>query len=219
MRTFPHNLSNPELEQMRLLWPGDNNLVMVPIGDASRDEVQYELVVTHGYQAAAILWGPDSHTGLHYNEPYRTNDLFRELPPWGSGYYILQGRRDDLIASASRPNIDAAGIEAKIKSSNESIKNTLLFRPDGKERLGLLVEMDASAYGEGKEKGQLEEGVWQAVQAVNEGLRDWERVKRDMVRVLERGKRLPVTEKGNVKRREAERGCEREMMEVSEKGC
>ena len=181
----------------------------------------YELIAYPSFPAAALLWGPSSHTGLAFSEPFRTNDLFREVPPKGSGYYVLEGRRDDMIMAASGHDVNAAAIEQRIVGADPGIKNALLMRLGDSVKLGLLVEVDRSMYeGERGSDRKNEEGVEEdagvhdkevqecvrrAVESVNTDLFEWERVEMGMIKVLDRGTKLPVTVKGNVKRKEAER--------------
>lgn len=56
----------------------------------------------------------------------------------------------------------------------------------------------------GRDEEERKAVVLKAVEDVNGELREWERVGRERVFIFGVGKRLPVTVKGNVKRREAE---------------
>ena len=289
LRTYPGNIRNSEIEKMRSWWPERSGLVMERLGqgfededEARRDEQKqgqgqsandgdglYELVVYPSYPAAAVLWGPSSHTGLSASEPFRTNDLFREVPPKGSGYYVLEGRRDDIIISPFANNINAGAIEQKIVAADPGIRNALLMRPRHSVKLGLLVEVDYSAYdgdrGRERENGEEVNGdagvhedkdedvqrcvngdagvhhdkdkdvqrcvngdadvhqdkvkdvqrwVQRTMERVNRDLCGFEQVEMGMIKVLDRGTKLPVTVKGNVKRKEAERVLKEEIEEL-----
>lgn len=206
MRTFPHNLSNPGTEPLRLLYPGDPNREMEPIGNGL-----FELIVHKGFAAAAQLWGPNTHTNLKDDEPYRTNDLFQEVGGPGSGDYVLQGRKDDVFAGANGLNIAAGAIEMKIKSESDVVANCLLVGK-GRARTGLLVDVGLGRAGGGREdETEMVEKVWEAVEKVNRGLTDWERVSREMLLILPKERNLPVTVMGNVKRKEAMEVFEKEI--------
>ena len=126
----------------------------------------------------------------------------------GSGDYVLLGRRDDIISSHSGLNINAGWIESRIRAEEEKIVNVLMVGGRGRPCMAILVEVRADEYGE---RQDVANKVRKAVEKVNQGLRDWEKVERDMVAVLEKGKTLPVTAKGNVKRKDAERSFAKEI--------
>ena len=198
MRTHPHNITNSSPDPLRLCFPKDAHLKMDPVDDEART---FEFIVCHGYAAAAQLWGPESHTGLSYEEPFRTNDIFREVGQRGSGDYVFLCRKDDIIASSRGINVNAVGIEDRIKAEDDGIGNVLMVGGKGRPCLALLVQVRDQDDREGQD---VQDMVWNAVEKVNRDLRDWERVDRGMVCVLGRGKMMPVTEKGNVKRSKAE---------------
>ena len=201
MRTYPHNSSYRSLDPLRLVVSDDPRLMMDPVPGSSDGERIFELIVKNGYPSAALLWGPDSYLKLGYDEPYRTNDLFREVGEKGSGDYGFLGRRDDIIFAKNGLNISASGIENVIKAQDGRIKGVVLIGGQGKGGLVLLVEVS--------EELSVQDGkgdvVWEVVRKVNEGLKEWERVERERVYVLGKGETLPVTIKGNVKRGEAEK--------------
>ncbi|KAG6991219.1 hypothetical protein G7Y79_00055g089950 [Physcia stellaris] len=257
LRTYPNDISNNEIEKMRIMWPEGSGLVMEPLGqgleagdelpikdvgkerkqgqDNDKEQEQeperrqtgndrdtlYELIAYPSFPAAAVLSGPSSHTGLPPPNPSAQTISFREVPPKGSGYYVLEGRRDDIISVKWGGSVNAAAIEQRIIGADPGIKNALLIRPGDAAKMGLLVEVHRDVYAgergsdrmneEGVEEDasvhekEVRECVRRAVERVNTDLLEWERVQMGMIKVLDRGTRLPVTGKGNVKRKEAER--------------
>ncbi|KAI7223857.1 male sterility protein [Hortaea werneckii] len=84
-RTMPHTRDNAHCYRVKNLFPENKFLEMQPIGNG-----MFEPVVYKGFPLAAELWPSESSPN-----PYRTNDLFVEIPP-GSGLFTLQGRKDDF---------------------------------------------------------------------------------------------------------------------------
>ncbi|CAO1597195.1 MAG: hypothetical protein LQ349_000119 [Xanthoria aureola] len=206
MRTYPHDRSNPRFESMRFLsLPGmDTHVEMAPV-----DEAFYELVVHEGFPcAAAGLWGFGLGAQAEPGHLFRTNDLFvRDDEEMGEGSWILKGRRDDMLILASGGvNVSAVGVESVVKKEGEGLVRAAMLVGHGKEKTGLLVEVQ-----EDVERENVHDAVGRTVQRVNEGLREKARVSSDMVMVLEKGMELPVGVKGNVKRKEAHHRYQKEI--------
>ncbi|GAB7353493.1 hypothetical protein MBLNU459_g3943t1 [Dothideomycetes sp. NU459] len=85
-RTIPDVRENPNCYHIKNLFPNNPLTKMDPLGDGL-----FECVVYKGFELAAELW-----TDPQAPNPYRTNDLFIEVPP-GSGSFVLQGRKDDVV--------------------------------------------------------------------------------------------------------------------------
>jgi hypothetical protein len=189
-RTIPHTRDNPKCYSFRNLYPDNDKLKMEEVGDGL-----YECVVYKGFELAAELWD-----GKPDNEPHRTNDLFIQDPP-GSGFYILQGRKDDmLVHTANGENTSAGAMQLDIQSSSKIIRRTLAL---GHSRpcVALLVEVDNDYNPEDEDTKQE---VWEAVKRVNARYPGYSRIIRSLIHIIPRGSHLPVTSKGNVKRKEAE---------------
>ena len=152
----------------------------------------YECVVHKGFEIAAELWD-----GKPDDEPFRTNDLFIQDPP-GSGNYVLQGRRDDILVHSDGNNTSAGKLQLEIQAESPLIRNILAI---GHSRpcVGLLVEIKEGVNGSSEEKL---ERVWESVQKVNTNSPRHSHVLRFMIYILPKDISLPVTPKGNVKRNE-----------------
>lgn len=182
--------SNKRCYAFRNLYPDNPFLKMEQVGDGL-----YECVVYKGFELAANLWA-----GKHDDEPFRTNDLFTQEPP-GSNFYVLQGRRDDILVHTNGENTSAGPLQLDIRAASKAIKNVLAIG-HSLPSVGLLVELHEELNLEG---GKAEEVVWKAVKEVNHRYPNHSQIFRDMIYILPRGSSLEVTPKGNVKRRKAQR--------------
>lgn len=185
MRSLPHTISNTRCYAFRNLYPNNDKFKMEHLGDNI-----YECVVYKGYELAAELWPVGSE------EPYRTGDLFVQDPP-GSGYFVLQGRKDDLLVHTNGDNTNALPLQSDVQSSSKAIHKVLAV---GHSRpcVSLLIEMYKD-----QDPETATASVWGAVKRVNEKYATHSRVSEDMIYILPPGRELPVTPKGNVKRKEA----------------
>lgn len=194
-RSIPHTNINKKCYSFRNLYPDNPYLKMERVGEGL-----YECVVYKGFDLAADLWQnkPD-------NEPYRTNDLFVQDPP-GSGFYVMQGRKDDILVHTNGENTSAGSLQLDIQDSSKYI-NKALALGHSLSSVSLLVEVH-NAYNPASPLTQ--QSIWQAVQRVNERYPTHSHVTQSMIYILPKGRTLPVTPKGNVKRKEAERmySCE-----------
>jgi hypothetical protein len=189
-RTIPHTQENSHCYTFRNLYPDSPFLKMEEVGQGV-----YELAVYKGFELAADLWDGKDDTA-----PYKTGDLFIQEPP-GSGFFTLQGRRDDLIIHTNGENTNALPLQVDIQSSTKVI-NKAIALGHSKPCVCLLVEVHedydpASSLTRNK--------IWEAVQQVNEHYPLHSRILQSMIHILPEGDKLPVTPKGNVKRKEVER--------------
>ncbi|CZR53994.1 uncharacterized protein PAC_03877 [Phialocephala subalpina] len=188
-RTIPHTRDNPRCYAFRNLYPDSKFLKMEEAGEGL-----YECVVYRGFELAAELW-----EGKPDDEPYRTNDLFIQDPP-GSGFFVFQGRKDDILVHSNGENTAAGPLQLDIQSSSKLI-NKAVALGYSRPYVGLLVELHPEHH---SSESALDQ-VWEAVQAVNDRYPKHSQVMRSMIRILPQGCTLPVTPKGNVKRKEVER--------------
>ncbi|RDW71374.1 acetyl-CoA synthetase-like protein [Coleophoma cylindrospora] len=190
MRPIPHTRANPKCYSFRILYPDNPFLKLEEVG-----ENLYECIVYKGYEFAAELW-----EGKPDDEPYRTNDLFYQDPP-GSGFYVLQGRKDDILVHSNGENTSAGPLQIDIQTSSKVIKNVVAF---GHSRpcVSLLVEVNEEY---DPTSASTQESVWETVTQVNSKYPGHSQIMRSMIHILPKGNTLPVTPKGNVKRKEAER--------------
>ena len=177
--------SNKTCYAFRNLYPNSPFLKMEKVGDGL-----YECVVHKGFELAADLWA-----GKHDDEPFRTNDLFTQEPP-DSGFYVLQGRRDDILVHTNGANTSAGPLQLDIQAASRAIKNVLAIG-HSLPSVGLLVELYDQHDHKAAEAEQL---VWDAVNGVNARYPSHSQIFRSMVYILPRGSTLEVTPKGNVKR-------------------
>ena len=187
LRTTPQARDNKKCNSgLRLLFPDNDKVEMQSVGDGL-----YECVVHKGFQGAAELW--DSKPT---DEPHRMGDLFRQEPP-GSGSFTMLGRRDDMLVLSNGENVAAGDIQLHITEGNPLIKNVLIVG-HAKPCVCLLVELKDHA-----SDGDALLRIWEGVQKVNSESPRYSRVLRSMIHVLPKGKSLPLTPKGNVKRNDA----------------
>ncbi|RFU33647.1 hypothetical protein B7463_g2658, partial [Scytalidium lignicola] len=201
LRTIPHSRDNPHCYRFRNLYP-DNPLVhMEKVGEGL-----YECVIYKGFQLAANIFDD-----LPEGQPYRTNDLFREDPPH-SGYYILQGRKDDILVHSNGENTSAGPLQIDIQTSSKSIHKVVAL---GHSRpcVSLLVEL-GELY-DPVDQATREE-VFKVVEEVNKKFPSHSRVMSSMIYFLPKGSTLPITPKGNVRRKEAEKIYESEIAALYE---
>lgn len=199
MRPIPHTMANPSCYSFRNLYPDSDKIRMEEIGDNV-----YECIIYKGFELAAELW-----EGKPDDEPYRTNDLFSQDPP-GSGFFVLHGRKDDILIHTNGENTSAGSLQLDIETSSRAIKKVLAL---GHSRpcVGLLVETND---GFDPAAESTEEEIWRAVKAVNERYPGHSRVIKSMLYILPRAKSLPVTPKFNVKRKEAMQVYEKEIAQL-----
>ncbi|MCJ1436020.1 hypothetical protein MMC27_005398 [Xylographa pallens] len=187
MRSIPHSRKNPDCYSLRSLYPDSNKVEMRDIGGGL-----YECIVHKGFDLAAELWTKEN------DEPYRTNDMFKQEPP-GSGNFVLQGRRDDFLVHTDGNNTSAGALQLDIQDFNAIVKNVLAV---GHSRpcVGLLVELKPDT---GMSYDEKMDNLWLGIQKVNRNYPRHSQVLRSMIYVLPPGVILPVTPKGNVKRNDA----------------
>jgi hypothetical protein len=189
LRTIPHSRSNPRCYTFRNLYPDSPFLKMEKVGEGL-----YECIVYKGFELAAELW-----EGKPDDEPYRTNDLFIQDPP-GSGNFVLQGRRDDILVHSNGENTSAGPLQLDIQTSSRYIVRALALG-HSKPCVALLVELHEHF---NPSDADIQNSVWETVQEVNARYPGHSQVLRSMVHILPTGSTLPTTPKGNIKRKEAE---------------
>lgn len=187
LRTTPYARENQKCYSgLRLLFPDNDKVEMQEVGDGL-----YECVIYKGFQAGAELWD-----GKTADEPHRIGDLFRQEPP-GSGYFTMLGRKDDMLVISNGENVAAGEMQQLVLAGIPIIKNVLMVG-HAKPCVCLLVELKDNASAD-----DALPGIWEGVQKVNSESPIYSRVLRSMILVLPKGKSLPVTPKGNVKRNDA----------------
>ncbi|TQN64812.1 Adenylate-forming reductase Nps9 [Colletotrichum shisoi] len=192
LRTIPHTRENPDVYRFRNLYPESPFVRMEPAGEGL-----FEFVVYKGFPLAAELWLDDDDDDAP--KPYRTSDLFLKEPP-ASGYFVLQGRRDDILVHSNGEKSHAAALAMALEEDKTSaVKKTAVFGT-GKPCPSVVVEVDWDRVDDQRLGKDLEEAVWSAVSRVNEKTPTYSRIPRQLMLILARGEALPVTPKGNVRR-------------------
>ncbi|KAG0647940.1 Nonribosomal peptide synthase [Hyphodiscus hymeniophilus] len=185
-RSIPHTRDNPKCYSFRNLYPDNPFLKMEEVGESL-----YECVVHKGFELAANLWE-------NSDDPYRTNDLFIQDPP-NSGFFVLQGRKDDMLIHSNGENTSAGALQLDIQTASKIICRVLAVG-HSQPCVGLLVEIHK---GYDPDSPSIRAAVWEMVQQVNSRYPKHSQVTENMIHVLPMGSMLPVTPKGNIKRKEA----------------
>ncbi|RUS23010.1 hypothetical protein BC937DRAFT_93667 [Endogone sp. FLAS-F59071] len=131
---------------------------------------------------------------------FRTGDLFSESPP-GSGLYTYQGRVGNLLMHTNGEKTNPNVMEEKIRE--HSIIDQVLIVGAGRFCTAALVQLKHSEVF----RRTLEESVRDAraaVMSVNEFVPTHSRVLKDIIYILPLNQELPPTDKGTVKRKDAE---------------
>ncbi|KAK1596670.1 male sterility protein [Colletotrichum navitas] len=191
LRTIPHTKDNPDVYRFRNLYPESPLVRMEPLGDGL-----FECVVYKGFPLAAELWLDESAPN-----PYRTGDLFLEDPP-GSGYFVLQGRRDDILVHSNGEKTHATALAMSLEENKTTVISKTAVFGTGKPCPSLVVEIRWDRWDKMRETSDmhLDEAVWEVVQECNEKVAAYSRIPREIILILGRGETLPVTPKGNVRR-------------------
>lgn len=188
-RTIPHTKENPNCYHVRNLYPESPLVQMEPLGEGL-----FECVVYRGFELAAELWLADDAPN-----PYRTNDLFIEDPP-GSGTFVLQGRKDDILVHDNGEKTHAGALQMSLEESDPVIVKAVVFG-SGKPCTAAVIEVTGETWTLGP--GVVEERIWQAATKCNDTVARHSQIDRAMLLILGNGQSLPVTPKGNIRREEA----------------
>ncbi|KAH9907809.1 male sterility protein [Xylariomycetidae sp. FL2044] len=187
LRTIPHTRENPNMFHMRNMWADTGLVQMESLGDGT-----FECVVYKGFHMAAELWLKEGSPN-----PYRTNDLFIEDPP-GSGYFVLQGRKDDVVVHSNGEKTIAGGLQTELEDSDPLIAKAAVFGTN-KPCTAVVIQPIPEAYST-HALDELEKRIWEAVERCNQKIPKQSRIDRSLVLILTQGESLPVTPKGNVRR-------------------
>ncbi|RDW87990.1 hypothetical protein BP6252_00022 [Coleophoma cylindrospora] len=190
MRTLPHGRENPHMSRLRNLYAGTGWVVMEDLGTGDGSA---ECVVYKGYPLAAQLWDTPNAPN-----PYRTNDVFREDPP-GSGFWVILGRKDDLVVHSNGEKTMAGSVAILLGDSSPYIAKAAVFGTN-RPCTAAIIEVRWEILGT-TDDGKVEELVWNAVQSCNQQIPKHSRIDRSLVLILGRDEALPVTPKGTVRRK------------------
>lgn len=184
-RTIPCT-NNLSCYKIRYLLPKDPHVQMEPQGEGL-----YECVVYKGFNLAAELWlDPQAPN------PYRTNDLFIQDPP-NSGLFVLQGRKDDMIVHSNGEKTNALPLQMAIEESHPAIYKVVVFGAD-KPCTSAVIEL-------AKNINIDRDEIFAAIDKACEPFPSYSRLDRSFVLILAENETIPITPKGNVRRKEAQK--------------
>ncbi|KAK5679509.1 hypothetical protein LTS10_008330 [Elasticomyces elasticus] len=195
LRTIPHTRGNVHCYRVRNLYPKSPYLEMQAQGEGL-----FELLVYKGFPLAAELWPTEDSPN-----PYRTNDLFLEQPP-GSGLFVLQGRKDDLLVHSNGEKTNALALQMALDSCPSISKSAVVGT--GRAATAAIVEIVDNAN---------EEETLDTIEQICCGFPTHSRLSRSLVYILTKGRTLPVTPKGSVRRKEVEKLYGAEIKEMYRK--
>ncbi|KAK3634370.1 hypothetical protein LTR56_007343 [Elasticomyces elasticus] len=183
LRTIPHTRDNVHCYRVRNMYPKSPYLKMQAQGEGL-----FELLVYKGFPLAAELWPTEDSPN-----PYRTNDLFLEQPP-GSGLFVLQGRKDDLLVHSNGEKTNALALQMTLDSCPSISKSAVVGT--GRAATAAIVEVTGNA---------SEQEILDTIEQICTGFPTHSRLSRSLVHILKEGRTLPVTPKGSVRRKEVEK--------------
>lgn len=147
----------------------------------------------------------DPFLGLNVavNSVYSPGDLFIEDPP-GSGYYIIQGRKDDVLVHITGEKTNPLPMEIAMRT-HAIVEHAIVL---GHQRFccSVLIQLNLQEAFK-HELRTIEELVWEAVKSANEEAPTHSHIVPALVKILPMNKHLPITGKGNVIRKSAELEC------------
>jgi aryl carrier-like protein len=186
-----HTRDNPDVYRFRNLYPESPLVRMEPVGDDL-----FECVVYKGFPLAAELWLDSTSPN-----PYRTGDLFLESPS-NSGYFVLQGRQDDILVHSNGEKTHATAMAILLAEDKASVVANAVVFGTGKLFPSVAVEIRWEKVHE-EANLNIENAVWEVVQGCNRKAATHSRIPRKAILVLSKGEALPTTPKGNVRRNAA----------------
>ena len=173
-------------QRVRPLRVRDSNIKFVPV------ESQANI-----YELSILSRDPFLAPDFARDVSYTPGDLFLEDPP-GSGYYIIQGRKDDLLVHTTGEKTNPLPMEQAIRL-HPIVKQAVVV---GHQRFccAVLIQLnieEAFQY----ELHDIERKVLAAVDEANKDAPMHSRIVRGLVKILPMIKTLPITAKGNVVRK------------------
>ncbi|PHZ16213.1 acetyl-CoA synthetase-like protein [Rhizopus microsporus ATCC 52813] len=131
---------------------------------------------------------------------FSTGDLFKEHPDY-PGYYIYIGRRDDILVMENGEKANPAPQESVIGQC-PLVKQVAVFG-NGRPCTAALIVVDEEQIN-GQDEDEIFETIFQAVEDANKDSPRHSIILREMVKILPKGKTLPLGPKGNMLRKKAE---------------
>lgn len=178
-----------ERQRLRKLKGRESNLKFLPL-----DPEQ------HIYELYDMSTDPFLAPDLKTNEFYSPGDLFLEEPP-ESNYYIIQGRRDDVLVHTTGEKTTPLPIELVIQQCPLVERAVML----GHQRpcCSVLIQLNIEEAFK-HELRDIEQQVFAAVQNANKTAPTHSHIGPALIKILPLAKCLPVTHKGNVIRKQVD---------------
>ncbi|CAF1427608.1 unnamed protein product [Adineta steineri] len=174
-------------QSLRKLKGRESNLSFLPLDS---DNQIYELVVN----SQDPFLAPEFKSKKFYS----IGDLFKEEPV-GSGNYTVQGRADDILVHMSGEKTNPLPIELAIQQCPIVEHGVVL----GHQRLhcSVLIELNSKEASK-LEHSQIEKQILTAVENANTNAPAHSHIAPALIKILPLDKHLPVTNKGNILRKQ-----------------
>ena len=174
----------------------------------------YEPVFVRFKDPVRVPQQPIFHVFPELDE-YATRDLFAPHPTRPDTWKFV-GRADDLILFGHGIKFHPGGIEARIRQSNERIREVLMWG-DGHQQAILLVELTEPGLDEnenGRENSTVRGELDVVIDQINLEAPVIAQLAKTHVIFMHRAKPLPRTSKGSIRRKEAAKIYSAEIDEV-----
>jgi acyl carrier protein len=147
-----------------------------------------------------VIMSTDPFLGPEFtiNESYSPGDLFLEQPV-GSGYYIIQGRQDDVLVHTTGEKTNPLPIELAIQQ-HPLVDHAVVL---GHHHLycSVLIELNSDEASK-HEQNEIEKEIFAAVQYANKDAPSHSRIAPALIKILPLNEHLSITNKGNVIRKQ-----------------
>ncbi|CEJ01811.1 hypothetical protein RMCBS344292_15832 [Rhizopus microsporus] len=173
--------------------PRGNDYCMFETNDSSEPDIKHMYVRRNSPTLATNVSNrPDGG--------FSTGDLFKEHPDY-PGYYIYIGRRDDILVMENGEKANPVSQESVIAQC-PLVKQVAVFG-NGRPCTAALIVVDEEQIN-GQDEDEIFEAIFQAVEDANKDSPRHSIILREMVKILPKGKTLPLGPKGNMLRKKAE---------------
>ncbi|KAL9642249.1 hypothetical protein ABK040_007249 [Willaertia magna] len=127
---------------------------------------------------------------------FRTRDVFVEFP---RGHYNYVARADEILSHSTGELTNPVPIETSLRESNPALHQVMLVGAERPYCVGIFELVEDI-----EKSDEIIENLKDTIAKLNQTLPSHSRVSQNLI-VLERGERLPLTSKGAISRRHAER--------------
>jgi len=190
-------LSDPEERDphtLRLI-PG-MNAKFVPVEGLDANEL---VLADSPTTTAGYLKSPDETAEAFREDGFHTGDLFKEVRP---GRYVFVGRTDDVDKTSKAEKVNKLAMERGLEQ-NPVIQRAAVIVSQ-RPRPAVLIKPAYEAL-RGKQWAEIEQRVWEAVEAVNAELPKFSQIRRDHIMILAPDEGLPLSPKQSLIRPQVEK--------------